>query len=298
MFGRRGGGGQSRLDSSVEAIIHEKIDRIFLAKRRGSAEEVLEAVRMDIDRENSTRIPSERLELPSLRTVQRRIAAIPAYDLCVARYGKREAERRFSHMLGSRRVQRILEIVEIDHSPVDLLVTDANGVVLGRPTITVVLDRYSRCLLGYHLSLSGHGVAAVFAALKHAILPKTYLHGDGRYADLKLDWECFGWFEIVLMDNGPEFHGEAIADALVNICMIAEFARSYEPNDKPHVERFLKTLNYSFIHRLPGTTLAKVGDRIGFKSEDEACMTLKELDRAIHVWVCDKYHKRKHAGLD
>jgi len=57
------------------------------------------------------------------------------------------------------------------------------------------------------------------------------------------------------------------------------------------------TLNYSFIHKLPGTTLSKIHQRIGFKAEDDACLTLDELDRLIHIWISNKYHVRPHIGL-
>lgn len=292
---RRGGTGKTRLDPLVESIVMDKIDTIFLAQRRSSAEEIYNAVFVEIQRLNTQRIESEWLAVPSLRTIQRRLKELYAFDVAVARYGKREAERRFANQMGARRVSRILELVEIDHSPVDILVTDEHGVVLGRPTITVVLDRMSRCVLGFHLSLAGHGTSAVFAALRHALLPKTYL--KDRYADLNLTWDCFGWFEVVLMDNGREFHSEAVANALINLSIGIEYAKSRTPNDKPHVERFLRTFNYSFIHRLPGTTLAKVADREGFKSEEEACIPFSELDRLIHVWICSVYHLRAHAGL-
>lgn len=100
------------------------------------------------------------------------------------------------------------------------------------------------------------------------------------------------------MDNGREFHSAAIVDALISIGIATEYARSRTPNDKPHVERFLKTFNYSFIHRLKGTTLSKVHERIGFKAEEEACVTMEDLDRLIHVWICQVYHLRPHAGLN
>jgi putative transposase len=295
-FDRQGGKGQPRLHPEVEGIILEKIETIFLARKRSSASEVHNAVVLEIQKRNNAKIKSEWLAEPGLRTIQRRLAELYAFDLAVARFGIKEAERRFAHHLGARAVTRVLELVEIDHSPIDALVTDENGIVIGRPTITVVLDRRSRCVLGYHLSLAGHGTQAVFAALRHALLPKTYL--KERYADLELEWECFGWFECLLMDNGREFHAEAIIDALMNLSIATEFARSRTPNDKPYVERFLRTLNYGFIHRLPGTTLAKVHQRIGFKAEEEACLTLAELDRLIHVWICQVYHVRPHAGLD
>jgi len=196
--------------------------------------------------------------------------------------------------LTARKVSRILELVEIDHTPVDLMVVNENRVVIGRPTITVVLDRFSRCILGFHLSLAGHGTPAVFEALRHALLPKTYIRN--RYPDLKLDWPCYGWFEKLLMDNGREFHSDAIVDALLNLGIVSEYAASREPNDKPFVERFLRTFNYSFIHKLPGTTLAKVHQRVGFKAEKDACITLEELDKLIHAWI-GVYLNRPHVGL-
>jgi len=294
-FDTRGGKNTPRLDQEVEAIVDDCIDSVFLAAKRGSAEDVRNAVLLEVGKANAQRTETTQLKVPSLRTIQRRLSSLYAFELAVARFGTKEAERRFAHHLGARRVSRILEMVEIDHTPVDLLVTDENRIVIGRPMLTVVIDRFSRCVLGYHLSLSGYGVPAVFEAIRHALLPKTYL--SSRYADLNLEWFCYGWFERILMDNGTEFHAEAVADALTNLGIVAEFAAARDPNDKPHVERFLRTFNYSFIHRLPGTTLAKIHQRIGFKAEEDACVTLEELDRVIHVWICEVYHLRAHKGL-
>ncbi len=100
------------------------------------------------------------------------------------------------------------------------------------------------------------------------------------------------------MDNGREMHAYAVVDALTNLGVICEYAASRTPNDKPFVERFVKTFNYSFIHTLPGTTLAKIGDRIGFKAEDEACLTLEKLNEMAHTWITSVYHVRPHRGLD
>ncbi|MGE8453654.1 MAG: Mu transposase C-terminal domain-containing protein, partial [Pseudomonadales bacterium] len=216
--------------------------------------------------------------------------------VAVARHGVREAERRYANLGIARRSRRILELVEIDHTPLDILAVDEKGIVRGRPMLTLVLDRYSRCVLGFHISLDGHGVHSVFAAFRHALLPKTYLQ-EGKFAELDLTWPCFGWFERVVMDNGVEFHADAATDALLNLGITGEFARSRQPNDKPHVERLLKTINYSCVHHLPGTTFAKHGERQGVNSEAEAALTLEELDLALHVWLLQKYHRRPHRGL-
>lgn len=291
----RGGRGVSRLHAEVEKKIDEVIDELVLARHAFSPQEVQEAVKLRVELLNKERSQSEQLTAPSVRTIQRRIAGEAFFDVLVARVGMEEALRRFSVRGAARRVGRILEMVEIDHTPVDLLVVGEDRQVIGRPTLTAVLCRKSRACLGYCLSLAGHGVPTVFAALRHALLPKDYL--AERYGDLDLAWPMHGWFERIVMDNGREFHADAIADALLSLGIAVEFAASKSPNDKPHIERFLRTVNYGLIHTLKGTTLAKVGQRAGFKSEDEAVLTLEELDRVIHVWICNVYHQRPHRGL-
>lgn len=297
-YDARGGRGKTRLPSEVERVIDARIEKVLLEPKAGTAESVYIGVLQDIRLINSARIESEHLKNPGLRTIQRRIKDLWAYDFALARFGRAEADRRFGMYLGARKISRILEMVEIDHSPLDILVVDQNHVVIGRPSITVIIDRKSRCILGFHISLAGHGTQAVFECLRHALLPKMYLQEGGAYADMKLDWPCFGWFSVVVMDNGREFHAESVVDALLNIGISTEYAPSRDPNSKPHVERFLRTLNYGLIHTLPGTTLAKVHHRIGFKSEDEACLSLEQLDRIVHRWVCEVYHLRPHRGLD
>ncbi|MBN3794700.1 Mu transposase C-terminal domain-containing protein [Burkholderia sp. Ac-20392] len=290
----RGGKGKSRLDLIVECIIHEKIETAFLNSKTGTAEEVHNAVFLEIQRQNTTRIESEWLKAPGLRTIQRRIHDIDAYDRTTARYGEREARRRFADQYRARKVSRILEIVEIDHTPIDLLYADANGNAIDRPMFTVVIDRFSRCVLGFCISSAGHGVHAVFEALRHAMMPKSYLRE--RFPELP-EWPCHGWPERLLMDNGREMHARAVVDALTNLGVVCEYAASRDPNDKPFVERFLRTFNYSFIHKLAGTTLAKVHQRIGFKAEDEACITFDKLNEMVHVWITTVYHMRPHKGL-
>lgn len=295
-FDERGGKGVGRLRPDVESMIDDAVEEIALKQRRCSSQDILEHVTLAVQRANKALPLDRKLSIPSKRTIQRRMLLISEFDLTVAASSLREAERRFAIQGRSRSVSRILELVEIDHTPVDLIVTNEAGDAVGRPTATVVLDRASRCVLGFHLSLAGHGVPAVFEALRHALLPKVYL--SQRYKDLGLEWPCFGWMERIVMDNGREFHADAVADALLNLGIACEFAGSRNPNDKPFIERFLRTLNYGFIHKLPGTTLDKVHKRVGFKAEDDAVLTLSELDRLIHVWICNVYHLRPHRGLD
>ena len=94
-FDRRGGKGSTRLHPDVEAIVHDKIETVFLAGPARSAEEVHNAVVATVARENATRVGSDQLNAPGLRTLQRRLNNHYAYDVTVAKYGELEANRRF-----------------------------------------------------------------------------------------------------------------------------------------------------------------------------------------------------------
>lgn len=294
-FDNQGGRGKSRLDTGVERVIDEAIEAITLNQRRSSAHEVHEAVRLEVDRVNQCMPDDSKLKTPSLRTVQRRVGLVGALDLEIAQTSPPFAKRKFTGFGRARSTTRLLELVEIDHTPADIVVVDENRKTIGRPDMTIVLERRTRCVVGFHLSLAGHGVPAVFAALRHALLPKTYL--QVKYADMNLTWDFFGWFERVLMDNGTEFHAEAVADALLSLGVASEFAPSREPNAKPFVERFNRRINYELIHTLPGATLSHHHKRKGFDPYKEASLTLEELDRICHKWICDSYHRRPHRGL-
>lgn len=224
------------------------------------------------------------------------MARLYAFDVCLARHGVREAKRRYGDSVAARPVTRILQVVEVDHTPVDLWVVDENGKVIGKPNLTVLLDRHSRCVVGFYLSLAGRGVDTVFGAVRHALLPKSYVRE--RYPEVQGEWECYGWIEKILADNGSEFVSKSFINSMFNLGIILEFCSAYQPNDKPFVERFLRTFNYGFIHHLRGTSLAKVSDRKGEKLEDEACISLAELERLIHIWIIDVYHQRPHSGLE
>jgi putative transposase len=295
-FDRRGGRHKYRMEPEVEALIAKHADEIFLGQRRATAGEVQRAVALDVSEQNKHRVPSQHLKEPSLRTIQSRMARLYAFDVSIARRGARAAKAKYGDSVAARPTERILEVVEIDHTPVDLWVVDEQGRFAGKPTMTLLLDRHSRCVCGFSLSLTGHGVDAVFSALRHAILPKSYL--KKRYPEVQGTWPCYGRLTTLLADNGSELVGKSLESAAFDLRINLEFCGSMTPNDKPHIERFFYTFNYRFIHTLKGTSLARVSAREGEQLQGDACLTLSELERLIHVWIVDVYHSRPHEGLD
>jgi putative transposase len=105
----------------------------------------------------------------------------------MAKYGKQEASIRFRTSMFSPKTKHILEVAEIDHTPVDLFIVDENTMLpLGRPTLTLLIDRKSKMILGVYVSFGGPSTEAVFKCLRHAILPKDYLRE--RYPRVEGVW--------------------------------------------------------------------------------------------------------------
>jgi len=84
---------------------------------------------------NACAAPHQQLKMPSLRTVYRLIAKIGTYDKVALTRGKSIADKRFKVVKLGVATTRILERVEMDHTPLDLFLIDerAHGCPLAAP---------------------------------------------------------------------------------------------------------------------------------------------------------------------
>jgi putative transposase len=115
-------------------------------------------------------IPSLSVSLETLRQVA---LSLNRRELLKRRWGRRVADRHRKPRGCGPRSTRPLERVEIDHFLADVyLRCEHTGKILGRPWITLVVDHYSRMVLGYHITFAPPSAESVLAALRHAILPK------------------------------------------------------------------------------------------------------------------------------
>lgn len=291
---RQGGG--SRLPLSSLNLLQQSIDSIYMAGERGSVTDVYADLRYRVDRENEFRSENEKVPMPSLATVYRAICSLDAFDVTAARRGKRIANIEFRTSGLGVHVEQILERVEIDHSPLDLFVIDERtNLPLGRPTVTIALDRYSRMPVGMHVGFQGPSVHAVLRCLRHAVVPKADLRD--RYPDLQHDWPCHGKIRELVCDNGLEFHSDELKRVAFELGMIVTFCPKRQPWFKGAVERFLKTLNFQFAHALPGTSFARWFHREDYDPQEQALITYDQLLHVLTRWIVDVYAHSLHRGI-
>ncbi|HYH17611.1 MAG TPA: Mu transposase C-terminal domain-containing protein [Azospirillum sp.] len=178
------------------------------------------------------------------------------------------------------------ELWEIDASPTDLMLTD------GRHTIYVVVDVFTRRML--ILVTKVPRASAVLLLIRRAIL-------------------AWGMPEAIKTDNGSDFLARETQRffALVGDAIRHPVCTPYSPEQKPHVERAIGTVQHGLMPLLPGYTGHNVAKRqeirsrqtfaarLGQKDEEvfEAALPAAELQMLADAWVENRYHTSPHAGL-
>jgi putative transposase len=293
--GKRGGKQQSRLLKEVEAIVQSVLEEHYYVREKRTIDYFHREIAVRIEEENRQRPSQEQLKAPSRPTIARRIAALQVEDKLVAKRGKRAARQQLTQYGQTEYPTIPLERVEIDHTLSDLIVVDENDYLpLGRLTLTHCLDTATRHPLGYYLGFEPPSYLSVMACLYHAICPKDNVRE--RYGT-EHDWIAYGIPYTLVIDNGKEFIGRDLEDA----CQLLGITLQQTPVKTPHfkaaVERMFGTLNTGLLHTLPGTTFSNPGQRGDYDSLKQACISLGDLDKMMHIFLVDIYAEEFHRGL-
>lgn len=182
------------------------------------------------------------------------------------------------------------QVWQCDHTRVDVLVIAQSGEVLGRPWLTVVVDTYSRCIMGIHIGFDAPSAAVVCVALRHAILPKQY---SAAY-ELQQSWGTYGLPQYLYTDGGKDFRSQHLEQVAVELGIVLCLRR--KPSDGGIVERPFGTLNSQFFSSLPGYTGSNVTKRSP-AAEVEACLTLMQLEQLLVRYVVDNYNQNVDARM-
>ncbi len=280
----------------VADIVDEVIAEKYLTPQQLTVAAVHEAIIARIADENLYRGDGDKLPFPSLRSIYDVVDQLDEYEVIKARQGKRIADMRCGMYKRGPQPTRPLERVEIDHTRLDLFVIDpVTTMPIGRPTLTLAIDKYSRMILGFYISFHGAGFLAVMHCLKHAIQPKTYV--KNIYQSVEHNWNVYGIPEIIVVDNGLEFHGDGFEDACLQLGMVTSFCPVKKPWFKAIVERYFGTLNRKLLHELPGTTFSNIFEREDYDPAKNAIIALDTLLEITHVFIIDYYSQRKHRGI-
>ena len=279
-----GGRNKPRVAPASEAALEQIIRELYLTPQKLTASQVV--------REVIGRCTAQDLRAPSPNTIRRRLKALSLADR--RRRGEEHPQTKPVHGHAPAACHP-LDLVQIDHTPVDLVLVDpVDREPIGRPWITVAIDAYSRCIAGFHITLEAPSATSVGLCLTHVAMDKTpWL----ALREVAADWPVQGKPRRVGVDNASEFHSQAFERG----CDQHGITIDWRPPGRPHfggvVERVIGTL-MGLVHGVPGTTFSNVGQRGSYDSDKSACLTLEELERWFTIAIAKFYHLRPHEGLD
>ena len=227
--------------------------------------------------------------VPSQRTVQRWIERWKSENAALALMAASpDGYRSKARLVAGRADESVLRLNqrwEMDSTPNDVMLSDGK-----RHALIGCIDVYSRRvkLLVARTSNS----AAVAGCLRKALL---------------------GWGvpELLKTDNGSDYASKHIARVVLGLGIEQRFCTPFQPQEKPHIERFFHTFSHDLASLLPGfighnvLERKQIEDRKAFAARImdrdaqpvELGMTAEELQQFCDEWCEAIYEREEHSGV-
>jgi putative transposase len=279
-----------RLEPLIDLIVDSQLAKHYLKLRGVSVKEAHRRICREIAGHNAQH--GTNLVPPSERTINRRVVSIPPFIRDTKRLGPGYARNKWRYSLKGDQSTRIMERVEVDHTLLDIWVLDPrSGVPLGRPWITVLIDRYSGYLLGFYISFYGPSAATVARAIKVSILPKDdWLATLGSVVHR---WSAQGTAELYVIDNGLEFHANVFMRIAWELRSDLIFNAVRQPWLKPAIERAIMEFNRALPAN--GKVHAPVANARPPDPGKGAAIVFDDLCTCLLEWASQKHPLNIHA---
>jgi putative transposase len=295
-YEKRGRGKQHRSDPE-EAFLSEQISKLLVLNGPNTAF-IVSAVHSAYDHARMNLPGAGNWTKPSRATIYRRINDIDAHELARRREGSRIANQRYQLVGAGAKASYRLELVEIDHTVGNVhIYDDRTRTSLGRPTITIAIDRYTRMVVGLYIGFEPPSTYSVMQCLYNMIMPKDYLITELGIREI--DWPAFGIPVGVVVDNAIEFIQDSFKACCAQLNMDIWQAPVKRPDFKAKVERFIRNLSEGAVTYIPGKTpqSPKKSSQLEHRPEDLAVVTLAKFRTEMHRWLLTKYCNEIHSGI-
>ena len=283
-MGRRAGSWV--LPREAEEVIERAIREVYLKPTRPTLSHLVSNIH--------ERCSKQGIDLPDRRTVRARIKAI---DIRVRgqRRGEEDIVKVTNAAPGEYSVSRPLEVVQIDHTEIDIIVVDerTRSPMPNRPWLTLAIDVFSRVVTGFHVSMNAPSRVSVGLCLLNSVFDKTAWLKE---REIDQDWPVTGLPGAVHVDNAAEFKSRAFIMGCENEGVKIIYRPPARPHFGGHIERLMGTM-MGAVHLLPGTTFSNPEVRGDYDLAAAAQMTLRELETYLAVEITGSYHQRIHEGL-
>ena len=279
--------GLRMLSLDVEAIISRQLNEKWLVPNQPHLSDIADQIQSECRNKG--------LAVPCITTIRKRAQAIDDYERLAKRQGTKKAKYKLKPLVGHIQAAFALEIVQVDHTLADvILVSEENRTIpIGRPWVTLAICVATKVIVGLYITFEPPSAISVAMCLVNAIRPKEqFLASLG----LKGRWPVSGVMQRLHLDNGRDFHSEALQRGCSQLGINIE----YRPVGSPHYGGVIERLMGTFMGRcrlLPGATQSNVVKRGDYDAEGKAVMTLKEFKAFFVNEVVNVYHVKEHRTL-
>ena len=257
----------------------------------------------------------EQLDLPSDRTLYRRIAEHPTAGKLSGSARARAVEaNKPARAFGFHGSMRPGEHVQIDSTVLDVPSRLLDG-RLNRAELTIIHDVATRSILAAVVRAIATNSADLAGVLARALVPYEHRPPGAREQRRRMSATWAGQFMIdqerldrhrlaqpyvfpenITTDNGKIFRSRAFSRGCARLGISLTFAARQTPTDKPHVERTFETIATRFVQYLEGFTGGSV-ERRGREEPTDDTLALAQLQELLEDWVAIEWQNRPHAGL-
>jgi len=184
---------------------------------------------------------------------------------------------------------------EVDATIADVYLLSADRQrVIGRPTLYVVVDVFSRMVTGFYIGLENPSYVTAMNALSTSMLDKSELCARYGAEITSEQWPTVGVPDAILADRG-ELLGHQIESLEKAFGVRIETTPPYRGDAKGIVERYFRTLQAEFKPFTPGVvTGTKVRKQGGKDYRLDATLTL---DDFTQIMVASILHRNQYAVL-
>ncbi len=288
------GNRKRRLAGDLLEYAEQWVAEHYLVEPRPTLPVVLALVQREWSKHNKPLSHADRLPEIKRHLVYEMMRFTDRYTETFCHRGKQEADHKYRMVEDGVATERHNECWEIDHTTVDLIVIDQEtGLPVGRPFITMAIDRHTSIVAGYHVGWHFPGIQPTLECLRNAISVKD--ETLKKVKGLRNGWPAFGTPGLLVPDNAKHFKSKAFKEACRRLGIDVARPPVLKAWYKGKIERAFGTYTRGLCHLIPGTTFSSVYQRLKeAPPEKVAVCTLAEFEAMLIRFIVDIYNPRRN----
>jgi putative transposase len=183
-------------------------------------------------------------------------------------------------------------LYQIDATVVDIYLVSSfdRTKIIGRPVLYLVVDVFSRMIVGMAVLLEGPSWLGAMLALDNTVADKVEFCAEYGIEITPKQWNCHHLPEAILADRG-EFESYNADNLVSSLNMVMHNAPPYRADLKAIVERLFRIFNEKLIHFEPGAVI-KHRNRGERDYRLDAVLTINEFRALMIANILDHNHNR------